>query len=259
MGQTALTLDERRVFEDRGLVRLPGLVSAKACAEMADRLWAEMARKDGVQRQAPATWTVERPAHFKKLQDGGAFAAMGSPEVRAALDALMGAGRWVEPATWGQSLVCFPGGAQTWDLPHQGWHVDLPIDPGGALVGRVFLILEPLRPRGGGSLLALGSHRLTRRLAEAAGSTLSSGEVRKRLVVAYPWFAALMSASGEDRAQRFMGRAEMVDDVACQVAEMTGEPGDVWLMHPHSLHGSAPNVLDAPRMALTQFVAPKGD
>jgi hypothetical protein len=253
------TSDARRLFEDRGLVRLPGLVSAKACAEMADRLWGEMARKDGVQRRAPNTWTVERPAHFKKLQDTGAFKAMGSPDVRAALDALMGEGRWGEPATWGQSLVCFPDPRRVWDVPYQGWHLDGPVDPGPALIGRVFLILEPLRPQGGGTLVALGSHRLTRRLADQARTQLSSGEVRKRLTAGHPWFAALLSPSppGEDRAHRFM-RPTDVGGVECQVAEMIGDPGDVWLMHPNILHASAPNVLDKPRLALTQFVMPKG-
>ncbi|HZZ67547.1 MAG TPA: phytanoyl-CoA dioxygenase family protein [Phenylobacterium sp.] len=255
----ALSPEQRRRFDDRGLVRLPGLVSQRASAEMADRLWAEMTRKDGVQRKAPATWTVERPAHFKNLQDTGAFKAMGSPGVRAALDDLMGAGRWAEPATWGLPLVCFPGGRRVWDVPFQSWHLDGPADPGPALVGRVFLILEPLRPQGGGTLVALGSHRLARRLAEKARKQFSSGEIRKRLAAEHPWFAALMAPSppGEARTDRFM-RPTQVGGIECEVAEMTGDPGDVWLMHPNILHAGAPNVLDRPRLALTQFVMPKG-
>ena len=65
-------------------------------------------------------------------------------------------------------------------------------------------------------------------------------------------------APDDDRTARFMDQEERVDGVACQVAEMTGEPGDVWLMHPNILHNSAPNALETPRLALTQFVAPKG-
>jgi hypothetical protein len=61
-----------------------------------------------------------------------------------------------------------------------------------------------------------------------------------------------------DRIGRFMDRVETVGGVACQVAEMVGEAGDLWLMHPDILHGSASNGLETPRMALTQFVAPKG-
>ena len=45
--------------------------------------------------------------------------------------------------------------------------------------------------------------------------------------------------------------------MTCQVAEMTGDPGDVWLMHPNAVHAGAPNVLEAPRLVLTQFVLPK--
>jgi hypothetical protein len=258
-GTTGLTSEQRAAFEDRGLVRLHGLIPRKTCEAMADRLWAEMARKDGIQRKAPGSWTTERPTHFKPLQDRGAFAAMGTNEVRAVLDALMGQGRWAEPATWGMPLVCFPRPGQTWDVPFQNWHADGPTDLGADLVGRLFLILEPLAAQGGGTLVAQGSHILARRLAQRAGTMLSSAEVRRGLKAAYPWFAELMSPprAKVGRMARFMEIAEPVGGVACQVAEMTGEPGDVWLMHPNAVHAGAPNVLTAPRLVLTQFVSPK--
>ena len=257
--RNTLTAERRHVLDDRGLLRLPGLIPRQVCEAMADRLWAEMARKDGVQRAAPGSWTTERPAHFRSLQDRGAFAAMGTPEVRSVLDALMGEGRWAEPTLWGLPLVCFPRPGGRWDVPFQNWHVDGPTDPGAPLWGRVFLILEPLRAQGGGTLVAQGSHTLARRMARRAGATLSSAEVRKRLKAAFPWFAELMSPpqAEADRVARFMEAGEPVDGVICQVAEMIGDVGDVWLMHPNAVHAGAPNRLQTPRLVLTQFVSPK--
>ena len=84
---------DRQRFDARGLVRLPGLVPRAAAEEMAERLWRELARKDGIQRREPRTWRTERPAQFRTLQDSDAFKAMGGPAVRAVLDDLMGRDR----------------------------------------------------------------------------------------------------------------------------------------------------------------------
>jgi hypothetical protein len=252
-----LMLDERRTFEAKGLVKLPGAVSPRAAAEMADRLWAELARKDGVQRNSPATWRQERIFGFQALQASGAFKAMASARVRAILDDLLGP--WVEPTAWGQPLVCFPSPDAAWRIPRQGWHFDGPIDPAPQRkpIGRVFLILEPIRPQGGATLIATGSHRIAMALADAAGVQQSSGDMRKRLQALHPWFAELMAGEpSEARTTRYMERETVVSGVPLRLEEMTGEPGDVWLMHHNAFHGGSPNVLDRPRLALSQFVAP---
>jgi ectoine hydroxylase-related dioxygenase (phytanoyl-CoA dioxygenase family) len=183
---------------------------------------------------------------------------MASPRVRAALDDLLGP--WCEPADWGQPLVCFPAAQRAWSLPRQGWHFDGPIDPAPqrSLIGRVFVILEPLRPTGGATLVATGSHRIAMALADAAGVQQSSGEMRKKLQGLHPWFAELMHGEGgAERTARYMDRETTVSGVPLRLQEMTGEPGDVWLMHHNALHGGSPNVLDRPRLALSQFVQPK--
>jgi hypothetical protein len=257
-----LTPADRQRFDDRGLVKLPGLVSRRDAEAMADALWREMARKDGMRRREPKTWRTERPAQFRRLQDTDAFKAFGGPAVRAVLDDLMGRDRWEAPQHWGLPLVCFPNPHGRWDVPTQAWHLDLPANPGnrGKLVGRVFLLLAPLRPTGGGTLVALGSHRIVDRLVARAGERLSSADVRKQLKSHHRWFHDLMTPdkSRRDRTAMFMEAETEVDGVALQVEEMTGEPGDVLLMHPSALHAAAPNMLSKPRLALTQFVMPVG-
>lgn len=252
-----LTKEERRRFNERGLVRLDGFVSATAVEEMADRLWADLARRHGVQRRAPGTWRVERPFQFQSLQASGAFAAMAPPRLKGLLDDLLGAQRWSAPDHWGQPLVCFPTGG-AWDVPHANWHLDGPCDPAQrrTMVGRLFLLLAPLAPQGGGTLVAAGSHRVVEATADRACAQLSSADMRKRLRTEHPWFDALMSP-GPERARRFMETETEVAGVPLQVEEMTGRPGDLYLMHPRALHAGAPNKTAGPRLVVTQFVIPK--
>jgi len=251
---------DRRQLADHGLVRLEGLVPRPTVETMADRLWASLASKDGVRRSDPHTWSVARPWGFQSVRGSGAFADMASPAVRAVLDDVIG-GPWNEPRAWGQPLICFPQPGP-WTLPSKVWHLDLPggRDAFSTHMARVFLILAPLRPQGGGTLVATGSHHLVARMAGTTSGRQSSAEARKRLMAEHAWFGDLM---GEDpstpgRRARFMETETQVAGVTCRVEEMTGEPGDVLLMHPLSLHAPAPDVLDQPRLVLSETIYPKG-
>lgn len=250
---------EHYTFEDRGLLKLPGFLPRRAAEAMADILWNDLARRHGIHRRDRTTWRTERPTDFKPLRKTDAFRALATREVRGLVDELLGRGQWLEPDDWGQPLVCFPG-QHRWDVPHQNWHLDLPAHPQRFRlpIARFFLLLAPLKPRGGGTLVAAGSHRLVARLADQANAELSSSAMRKHLKAEHRWFHELMSATRDvDRADRFIARPTDVNGVPCQVLEMTGEPGDVFVMHPAALHTLAPNVQDEPRLALAQFVYPK--
>ena len=256
-----LSRADRQQFDERGLVRLSGLAPQRDCEAMADAIWADLARREGVRRDDRATWTIEGPWGFQAVRNAGVLNAMATPAVRAVVDALMGPGGWEEPRAWGQPLARFPSPGP-WALPAKVWHLDL---PGGAgafqtRFGRVFLLLAPVRPRGGGTLVATGSHRLVTGMTGVAAHRQNSAEARRRLAARHAWFRELMSedAAGPDRIARFMGAETRVDGVACRVEEMTGEAGDVFLMHPASLHAPSPNVLDQPRLALAQTIYPKG-
>jgi ectoine hydroxylase-related dioxygenase (phytanoyl-CoA dioxygenase family) len=255
-----LTPDQRRALEERGLVRVPGVIPRGQVEDMADQLWSELTRKHGIRRRDPGTWRTERPADFKSLQARDVFKGMASPRLVAILDDLLGRERWVRPRHWGQPLVCFPRSYGRWDVPHQSWHLDLPADPRAqhSRVGRMFAILAPLAAKGGGTLVVTGSHRIVQTLVDERGFEQCSGEVRKRLKAKHRWFRELMSSDRDrERIARFMNAPTEIDGVAVQVEEMTGEPGDLFLMHPAALHAAAPNALAAPRLVLAQFVYPK--
>jgi ectoine hydroxylase-related dioxygenase (phytanoyl-CoA dioxygenase family) len=116
-------------------------------------------------------------------------------------------------------------------------------------------MLSPVAPKGGGTAVVAGSHRLAERIAARSGTATRSADVTRRLRAEHPWFAALSSkdAAG-DRIRRFMREGAEIDGIHVRVAEMTGEPGDAWFMHPSLLHTAAPNTGEAPRMMLTQWI-----
>lgn len=250
----AIGADQWADYERDGVIRVAGAIPRAEAEAMVDRIWATLGARHDIRRDDPATWTVERPAQFQALGKSGAFEAFACPAARAGLDRLLGA--WVEPDPWGIPLVSFPTPA-AWALPHRNWHLD--ITPGhGGLPGRVFAILAPSRPRGGGTLYVEGSHHLVAAVGAASDRKWNSASIRARLTAEQPWLAALWSRhDNQDRIRRFMDEGVEVEGVRLRVREMTGEPGDILFMHPLMLHASSPNALDGPRMMLTQFVYPK--
>jgi ectoine hydroxylase-related dioxygenase (phytanoyl-CoA dioxygenase family) len=110
---------------------------------------------------------------------------------------------------------------------------------------QIFAILERVEAGGGGTLAVMGSHRLVHE-----GVRMSLADLRKKLE-RETYFSELMSNSTDDR-MRFLNEIGHVGDVELKVAEMTGEPGDVYFMDMRVLHTISPNKLRVPRIMLTQ-------
>lgn len=53
-----------------------------------------------------------------------------------------------------------------------------------------------------------------------------------------------------------MREGSVVDGVPLRSVELTGEAGDVFLMHCDCFHTAAPDCSDRPRMMATEMVAP---
>jgi hypothetical protein len=81
---------------------------------------------------------------------------------------------------------------------------------------------------------------------------MRSADVKAVLGVGEPWFAALFKPGGGGRVQRFMVEEGQARGLPVSVQEMTGDPGDLIVMHPFILHTPAANELDRPRMMLVQ-------
>jgi ectoine hydroxylase-related dioxygenase (phytanoyl-CoA dioxygenase family) len=261
--RAGLNPHQREQFLETGVVFLPGLVPRPDAEAMADRLWDTLARQHGHLRNRPDTWTKQHPAQFQELRRSGAFAAMGSERVRGLLDDLFGDDGWTPPAHWGGPLVTFPTGEGPWRVPAATWHLD--IHPGQVLEPwpdyvRLFAILAPLEPGGGGTVYVAGSHRLSMQMM---AETPSRGQIRsagitEALTGESPWIAALRTPGDEARRNaRFMDEGARARGIDLRVGEMTGQPGDVVLMHPATLHAPARNARATPRLMLAETVYAK--
>ena len=262
MSQTlTLTAEQRAQFLETGVVRVPDAIPKADAAVMADLLWAACESRHRVLRDRPETWTRQRLFQFNDLRRDGAFAPMRSPGLGALLDAFFGERGWLEPQHWGGPLVTFPSPGP-WTLTSGAWHLDiLPgqrLDPWPSAL-RVFTFLTPLEPAGGGTLYVAGSARLAITLAASGRARLRSAKLREAMKRASPWIAALCSADEvEDRTRRFMHAGAEFDGGRLVVGEMTGEAGDVFLMHPGTLHAGSANCRSTPRMMLVETITARG-
>lgn len=252
-----LSVEQRAEFECRGVVRLPGAVDSGAARELTERIWVELESNAGVDRDSHSASELLNPnaKATRALKKTGAFDLVYSPVVQAAADALLGRGQWA-PTPSGPGLLLTLPGQTGWTLPHKVWHFDYRC-PGGrnGLPGvQPFLCLDRVEPHGGGTLVVAGSHRLVGKIQQGEGPEFAgqSADVRKRLRREVPWLRDLWSTrSGEDREARFMAEATEHEGVPLQVVELTGECGDVTLMHPWIVHSLSANCRERARIVLT--------
>lgn len=254
-----LTADQRAEFEEKGFVRIPGAFSREQAAAMEARVWAWLERKYSVSRTDPATWTVSAPTGLQGLKRQHVFEAIGGEATCAALDGLLGAGRWKRPRDWGGFLVNFPS-AGPWSVPRRVWHTDFgfqgPLDrPFGALL---FSFLSDVPPGAGGTVVVEGSHHVIRQflVEHPRASQSKMKNVRLALVQSDPWLAALASEEEDPaRVERLMRDGAAVAGVRVRVAELTGEAGDLVIGHNWLLHAGAPNCGSRPRIMRVQRVS----
>jgi len=253
-----LTRAEREEFESRGVLRLPGAVQRVVAESLHAELRAHLAER-GLVPERPAPGFAVNPSKLAAVANAHGFEEVWGTRALAAVDGLLGAGRWHVPKHAGQVLaMVWPQPDTRWELPHKSWHLDYRAPGGGpALPGlQLFLCLDRIEPRAGATLVAAGTPRLVdairrREGAEWPGQSLA---VRRALQREVPWFRDLCdSRCGEDRPERFMQPSEAAEG-SLEVLELVGEPGDVWVMHPWMVHAPAPNAGARPRLALTERI-----
>lgn len=234
-------------FERDGVLVVRGAFDASG---MPDALWDGLA-KYGFMRDDPTTWDVRRmapegyfplPAKFGK---SGRFVSIATDSVAEAITSVFGE-EWHQRGPWGQPLITFPT-PPPWTLP-SGYHVDFPPRATEAMPAlRMFAYLSSVDAQGGGTLVVVGSHKLS-----VAVEGQKSREIRARLAARSEWFRDLWRpVPGQDRVEPFMIQGAIVDGVQVRVVELTGQPGDLVLWHPALIHGGSPNCNDHPRFMLT--------
>jgi len=244
-----LTLAEIERFERDGFVVVKEAFARADARAMEARWWEELEAAHGISRDDRASWR-EIPGDLKAAKRDPIQARILSDRVRGVLDDLLGAGAWLTPKDWGRTIVTFPEPGE-WDVPGWFWHWDSPtavhLDRPTALF--VVSMIGPVAPRGGGTLVLAGSHRLLldqhERVADQPGT-----RPWERFYRLHPWLMALAgeAPSPADRVAAFMDCETLAEGVPLRVVELTGEPGDMVFCHPCLVHCGASNRGEWPRM-----------
>jgi hypothetical protein len=138
--------------------------STKQAAAARECLWRRMEAKAGISALDERTWPVAYDIE-EHLNDPAVLLCF-TDRLAAAIEQLVGRGRWRGDRRWGLWPVNFSFGAnRPYDIPTIGWHVDgnwfrhtIDCPKQGLLVIGIF---SDIAPRWGGTILALGSHKRT--------------------------------------------------------------------------------------------------
>jgi hypothetical protein len=240
-------------FREHGWVRVREAFDAEAAQAMRDSVWRAL-KNVGVHRHRPATWTVERPPHLQHLKNDPVFQKVGSSAVLSAIDAILEGLPYERPKDWGALFLAFPG-KTPWHIPTSGWHIDAyyasPQLPMRSV--KTFALFGDIAPRGGGTLMESGSHRLVYKWFQENPPPRGARSAQmRRLLQTQPYVRDLHSPGDPgERIERFMRPVEDVNGIPLQVVEATGEAGDVIVVHPLVMHVSAPNNAEKPRFMVS--------
>ena len=241
-----LTQHQKETFETKGLIRLDGFLSQDSVAAAQNFIFG-LAEKEGL--WCDGAWQVEkmpdRPK-FTKPMHKEELSTLITRELLAVTDALVDGQPLDETALLKPSLLFTPPQAVEWSVPSRAWHLDMPRLPTPGLSGvQMFTFLDTVIPKGGGTLVVTGSHRLLNN----TGKYVRSRDV-KEMLLKETYFQHLMSKDFLDR-ERFLTVPDKLGDVALMVEELHGEPGDVFLMDIRLLHTGSPNAAKIPRLMVT--------
>ena len=256
MAYRVLTHGQVEQFVDRGFVVLEEAFPRAAALAAQDFLWERLAER-GVRKEDRETWT-EPMVHLREVYDGPPFDACATERLADAVEDLVGRGRWKTrggPHHWGWWPVNFAVGAdRPWDVPTRGWHWDGQQFRHSVTAPDQGLLLLPhfseVGPRGGGTLVAAGSHEVVARLLAQYPDGVEQPDALARCPREHPWLGELTGIlPGEgDRVARFM-EAETADawGTRLRVQETNASPGDVVLCHPFLYHAASQNHSGVPR------------
>ncbi|MFI6706389.1 phytanoyl-CoA dioxygenase family protein [Nonomuraea sp. NPDC050478] len=221
-------------FVTEGFAKLEAAVPREVADAASAQVWQQigLSPDDPAAWREPVVWTADMTGH-------GAFGELArSPRLREALDEIAGPGGWVPRAALGNMPIRFPGKAPVDD---RGWHIDASVarpDGSWAVSGRpetmlLLVLLSEVGDDDAPTRVRVGSHRDA---AEALGERVLD-----------PFEAGpLLDAASKDRP----------------VAHATGLPGDMYLLHPLTVHaadehrGTRPRFMSQGPVFLKQPVAP---
>ncbi len=252
-----LTQRERAEFQSRGIVNLPGFLpedilgparevvhdGLEQAQVMRAGSWTAGRLDAAADRVLLATVSKALKACTKRSPE---FAGICTAELHHAAEQVMEQ-RALLTAVNRPQLLFTPPNAERWQVPHKLWHMDIPrLGAIGCPGVQMFTFIDAVAPGSAGTVVVAGSHRYVNDQGK-----VKSAEVKKRLWQTNAWFQGLLRPDGTDR-RHYLESSMQENGVDLQVVELTGAPGDVWLMDLRLLHSLAPNTSAQPRLMATQ-------
>jgi hypothetical protein len=247
------TVDIRSGFDASGVVRLRGAFTAEQAAALRSAMWLHAGRQAGLRPADPASWVGSPTLNWQALSRDPVFRPLvDNQAVSDALDVIFGAGGWRRPRPGAQILFSLPE-PDPWVLPDD-WNMDCGFEHATWPVPAVklFAFAGEVGPRGGGTMLLPGTHRLVDRYRQALPAPAGAGKENWRAFMRHhPWLARLLDGADlPGHGRPLVGEAVEIDGVPVQLVELTGSPGDVVITHLHVFHSRSPDTGSAPRLML---------
>ena len=254
VANTRQSINERQrlEFDELGVVKVKGAFDRKIASDIEDELWRRF-QKWGIERGNPESWEALDEATIRTVMKGTRRVRGLESIYNARSDAIVRAlARETDFETQKALLLLTFSGRHEYipdqAVPSSIWHSDTPNIPGRGLTGVIVLgFINHVRPRGGGTMVITGSHRLF----EASSSAITS-KMAKRKLKKYPYFRELLSSKSTDR-EHFFTEPGYVNDIELKVVELTGEPGDAYFVNGSVLHTITRNYHPNPRMMVRGF------
>ncbi len=253
-----LSRDDVESFMERGFVRVESAYDPEDALAAQKVVWRHLEER-GVFESDPSSWQTPM-IRLNEGYDSPEFERCNTERLADDMEDFVGRDRLRQRSThaWGWWPVnFFFGGDAPWDIPRVGWHwdgqhfrhyVDSPEQ--GLLVLCVF---SEIAPRGGGTLVVEGSHRVVAKFLAQHPEGMEHKAAIAEVTSTHPWFQSLTASaadeplSPDERIARFMQPSVDLEGVTLRVVETTANPGDVILCHPFLFHATSQNTRHVPR------------
>ncbi len=252
---STLTSQQRDEFDRRGVLRLERLLSAERVGRARDVVLAQLERLDLWKAGAWNLSALPRPqwpaTGLKTSKTVGnkrpeIEALIEEPALLAIVDQLLEGHAFDRTISKRPQVLFTLPNIDRWTLP-TGWHTDsIRLASGQSPGVQLFTFLDWVEAGGGGTLVVAGSHRLLNE-----GRFIKAREMQNRLnreAFFRRLFAGQRPTPDDDPARLPTGA---VGGVPLEVMELTGAPGDAWLIDLRVFHSGAPNASSRPRMMAT--------
>jgi len=239
---------ELQELKEKGLTRLDYRIEDSVVAPIRDRILQKLSETESSNQQGNAKF-----AKVKNLSKNKNIMGPLIPQALIEkLNELVDHRALVKSPPHHQILLTLPyqkvmgGQCTNWEIPSNIWHTDVQRAKSLGIPGiQIFVFLDQVKSRSGGTLLVEGTHRLLNNHAHMSSKRF------KQLLKREPYFNNLMD-NQKPNLNSLLTEYDQVDGVPVKVTELTGQPGEVFVADLRLLHTLSDNTSSQTRIMMTQ-------